>query len=476
MSQRAYKTGIAEDQKSLFDTLQEIVKRKDEEYADSFLLSPQLDRRLVSFQANKKSPIYRLFKYKEGFSAALVSYFIDTLKLHEGPILDPFSGTGTTSLVASSKGISSTGIELLPIGNLIAEAREEIGKGLYVETIARINAWCDHKPWTKAKTDRPLNEFKITAGAYSKKTEKYISRYLSLLSDESEQAQLILKFALCAILEEVSYTRKDGQFLRWDHRSGRRAGDNSFDKGRIYEFNEAIETKLKDICTDATPKTTGSPPDKRVPFDGKITLIDGSCLTEMQKLEKESFQAIITSPPYCNRYDYTRTYALELAALGVQERELVELRQTMLSCTVENKQKDLLLINKKWKKILSYCEEYELLHALNDYLMQLKSDGKLNNNGIPRMIDGYFKEMACVIYECARVLKSGGYMLMVNDNVRYSGASIPVDVIFSDFAKQCGMEVENILVLPTGKGNSSQQMGEHGRSVLRKCVYVWRKK
>jgi len=30
-------------------------------------------------------------------------------------------------------------------------------------------------------------------------------------------------------------------------------------------------------------------------------------------------------------------------------------------------------------------------------------------------------------------------------------------------------------VLPNGKGNSSQQMGEHGREELRKCVYVWRK-
>jgi hypothetical protein len=32
------------------------------------------------------------------------------------------------------------------------------------------------------------------------------------------------------------------------------------------------------------------------------------------------------------------------------------------------------------------------------------------------------------------------------------------------------------LVLPNGKGNSSQQMGAHGRDVLRKCVYIWRKR
>lgn len=64
---------------------------------------------------------------------------------------------------------------------------------------------------------------------------------------------------------------------------------------------------------------------------------------------------------------------------------------------------------------------------------------------------------------------------MVNDNVRYAGASVSVDLILSAMAEELGFEVETILVLPTGKGNSSQQMGEHGREALRKCVYVWRK-
>jgi hypothetical protein len=73
-------------------------------------------------------------------------------------------------------------------------------------------------------------------------------------------------------------------------------------------------------------------------------------------------------------------------------------------------------------------------------------------------------------------MKRKGLLFMVNDNVRYAGASISVDMILSRIAEELGFKVENILVLPTGKGNSSQQMGAHGRDVLRKCVYVWRKK
>jgi site-specific DNA-methyltransferase (cytosine-N4-specific) len=83
--------------------------------------------------------------------------------------------------------------------------------------------------------------------------------------------------------------------------------------------------------------------------------------------------------------------------------------------------------------------------------------------------------MACVIAECFRVLKARAPLIMVNDNVRYAGVSIAVDIILSDLARQLGFEIEQILVLPTGKGNSSQQMGAHGRAPLRKCVYVWRK-
>ena len=41
--------------------------------------------------------------------------------------------------------------------------------------------------------------------------------------------------------------------------------------------------------------------------------------------------------------------------------------------------------------------------------------------------------------------------------------------------EKLGFSVDSILVLPSDKGNSSQQMGNHGREPLRKCVYVWRK-
>lgn len=116
--------------------------------------------------------------------------------------------------------------------------------------------------------------------------------------------------------------------------------------------------------------------------------------------------------------------------------------------------------------------------ALQEALVILQnygSCGKLNNGNIPNMVRNYFLEMAFVIRELARVLRPGGTIVMVNDNVRYAGEEIPVDLILSDFAESFGLEASYIWTLARGKGNSSQQMGAHGRSELRKCVYVWRK-
>ena len=268
-----------------------------------------------------------------------------------------------------------------------------------------------------------------------------------------------------------------GQYLRWDYRSGRRQGKKVFNKGIIPSFDSAMLAKLKDIVFDLSSNAPQQElfPQKNIDR-GEMRLHRGSCLDLLPKLRASSYDCIITSPPYCNRYDYTRTYALELALLGVDEERLIDFRQKMLSCTVENRAKDLLAINPKWSTPISAAEQQEILQMVLTYLQDQNERGLLNNNGIPRMVKGYFYEMACVIFECARVLKRGAPLMMVNDNVRYAGASIPVDVILSEFARELGFTVEKILVLPNGKGNSSQQMGAHGREAMRKCVYVWRKK
>jgi DNA modification methylase len=212
---------------------------------------------------------------------------------------------------------------------------------------------------------------------------------------------------------------------------------------------------------------------------GQIEVLRGSCLDLLPKLKANSFSGLITSPPYCNRYDYTRTYALELAMLDVGEDGIRSIRQTMLSCTVENKVKTDLRDKfgmKTFDAASAAFQSQRVLSLILEYLDECKKDETINNPGIVRMVRNYFFELFLLIFASAKILKPGAPFIMVNDNVRYQGAHVPVDLILSDAAEQAGFEVEAIWVLPRGKGNSSQQMGLHGREEIRKCIYVWRKK
>ena len=449
-------------------------QRLFDHFKGSFTAQPFFNRALVSFQANKNRPVYRWYKFKEAFSASLVEYLFQKYKVSKGRILDPFAGSGTTLFAVSAMGMDADGIELLPIGQQIIVARQIIDSELTSEDFERLQEWSALRIWEQSDTRVCLPELRITRGAYPERTKNAIEKYSGACQQENRRVQTVLRFALLCVLESISFTRKDGQYLRWDYRSGRRQGKKIFDKGELISFEQAICDKINEILCDALPACQANlfPPER---YQGKIRLHDASCLKVLPALSDNSYDAIMTSPPYCNRYDYTRTYALELALLGIDETGLARLRQEMLSCTVENRDKDLLNINSQWTAALSVADSQKLLQAILEYLEARKAQGALNNNGIPRMVRGYFYEMACVISECARVLKPNSLLFMVNDNVRYAGASISVDMILSDMAEKLGFYVESIIVLPNGKGNSSQQMGEYGRETLRKCIYIWRK-
>lgn len=456
------------------EEVERVNKESEKSWTAKFTLANILTRSLVSFQANKRRAVYRWFKYKEAFSAELVEYLLGKYHFSGRVLLDPFAGMGTALFAAGAFGMRAEGIELLPIGQTIIKTKQLIDWELQPLDAERLMVWRDERPWRDVETPRSINELRITRGAYPAETIDRIGRFLVALEQENERTSAVLLFALLCILESVSYTRKDGQYLRWDYRSGRRQGGKIFDKGEILTFDKAITEKLHEIVADLRaaemPRDLFATPHSKA----DVTLYGGSCLEILPQLKSKSYDCLMTSPPYCNRYDYTRTYALELALLGVDEVGLINLRQNMLSCTVENREKDLMVLNPQWKRAIAAADGQLLLQTVLSYLDSQKQLDLLNNNGIARMVRGYFYEMACVIAECARVLNPGAPLIMVNDNVRYAGASISVDIILSDIAEKLGFITEQILVLPNGKGNSSQQMGAHGREPLRKCVYLWR--
>jgi len=454
-----------------------IAEKNFEELEKSFVgrinFDDQINRMMVSFQANRVEPQFRWFKYREGFSRKLVSYLLDTCNQKPNKLLDPFAGAGTALFTAAERGIDSVGIELLPVGPQIFLARKAVYGTPKKQIVEKMETFKKDKPWRKLEGGIPFEHLNITKNAFSNETEISLAKVRKWLSSADEEIKPLLNLAVLGILEEVSFTRKDGQFLRWDARAGReRSG--KFNKGLVKSFEDAFEEKIEQMITDLTEEENFIESENKN-ISSSLELLEGNVFTEILKIPENSIDVVITSPPYLNRYDYTRTYALELAYLGIDEKEIRVLRQLLLTCTVEHKPKNHDGLD-KWvaqaKEIMSCVPEID---SMMDFFNDEADNGRMNNKGIVSMIYGYFADSALHIVQAASRMKSGSKYFMINDNVRYNGLMIPVDLILSRLAEEAGFKCLEIKVLPIGKGNSSQQMRDYGKSEIRKCVYVWEK-
>lgn len=464
-------------------------KEIEQKYSAITDVTNDYNRQSVSYQLSKNDTLHSWLKYKEGFSAELVEKLLDEMGVKKGStVMDPFMGSGTTAMVCKSKGINSIGFDILPTSEISIKAKQAVSK-YDVKELDLITQWVQNYKVPENYT-KTINEIGITEGAYPGNTGReiqYVTDYFNN-SQYSEEIKNLIKLCIMNSLERSSYTSKDGQYLAWDYRSEKSIQGNKkresegkkiskrLDKGDIPAFRTILLSELSNVIKDIRKIQSQS-----VISESKITFIRGSVLFNAPELESNSIDGVITSPPYCNRYDYTRTYALELAYLGISESQLTALRQELLSCTVENKSKTDRLreyyssIGKMdpFDKITDLIKNNNVLNEIDEALKFRQSTGEINNKSVLRMVHDYFADLTFVYYELFRLCKSGSEVAFVNDNVRYAGEVIPVDYLSTYIAESIGFKPVKIYTLQQQKGNSSQQMKKYGRVPLRKSITIW---
>jgi hypothetical protein len=160
------------------DHIEKLNSKAEKRWVDKLCVDNSLTRSLVSFQANKGRAIYRWFKYKEAFSAELIEHLLSKYRITSGVLLDPFAGSGTALFVAGGLGMKAEGIELLPIGRTLIATKQLIDWDLKDTDVKRLVFWRDEHPWRKSKIAKPINELRITRGAYSVETFDAMGRFL----------------------------------------------------------------------------------------------------------------------------------------------------------------------------------------------------------------------------------------------------------------------------------------------------------
>jgi len=416
-----------------------IRKKLEEKFRDRYIRALELND-LVSYVGNKETPFLSLYRYKEAFSHQLVDMILDNFSDEELKVFDPFNGMGTTIFSSSVNEIESFGIDRLPLSPFITNA---ISDSVLVEMEDVWEAFSNLK--------KNLNNYSPATIADDVAIIKKVlpQDQLSLLvkwkssidSISNPKVKNTLKLLFLSILIDCSYAKNAGQFLRID--KSKNLGDPK----------KLLKQKLEKL---EVSKKVGLPTDNYSYFEkNNATLGDARDIGTDIPISNPNM--VITSPPYPNRYDYTRCYSLELAFEFVKSNEeLINLRHQLLRSHIESK------INSNEKK--------NIHPAVKEVVDELENKD-LNNNKIPDLLIGYFHDMDKSLKEISNVMAHKSRIFLVVDNVRYEGEVIPTDTILADMAKNYGFELKKLLITRY-KGNSSQQMKRYGRVPVRESI-LW---
>ena len=395
---------------------------------------------LISPHRDLQTPIYNWHSFKHSYSKGLVEVLVKEFKLKEGAwVMDPFCGGGTTLLACKELGINSNGFDILPFSVFLSnvKTREYDHKKLSAEKY-RFDRSKKISLQIPSLVDIPIAKKAFSVNVRNELIQ--IKQGIEEINDTTTRD--FYNLGLLSILESVSNTSKSGGFLRIVKRRVK--------AGRVKKsFISRIESMISDVQKF----------NKAANRKG-VSVSAAHC--DARKINtRKKYNAIITSPPYPNRHDYTRIYSLEMLFDFVKSNDdLKRIRYETLRSHVEAR--------KKYED-----DKYVKPAILTKLIGKVKKNGT-NNPMVLKMLEGYFEDMYLAIREMSKRLESNGKIALVVSNVRFAGVNIPVDEILFEAGKQVGLKPIAIWVARY-RGNSSQQMKEYERKPSRESIVMWKK-
>ena len=391
-------------------------------------------RHWVTPRPARVQPVHRWYLLPHSFTADLVHALIDEWGLDEtDKILDPFSGAGTTLVAAKDRGIPASGYDLSPLAILASNTKTADYRRAPLQC-----AWVTLKG-TLVKR-RCLNPRRT----YSELTRKAlpdgrlcefdtIAARIDQIEDDPSVRDFF-RLALISVIPRFSRAVANGGWLRWVPQS-------AATEPVVQVFGEQVEMMMSDVRDHE-------------PGEGRwrVQIADARSLPELDG----TCTAVITSPPYPNRHDYTRVFGVELLFEFLDREQLRVLR---------------------YQSFHSHPEARPIRPSADGYKPPDSLEGnirKIQDKRIQRMLRGYFLDIYLCIRELVRVCRGGARIAIVVGNARYAGAPILVDEYTAEIGESAGLTCQEIRAV-RWRGNSAQQMGKYGRVASRESIVIFRK-
>jgi DNA modification methylase len=375
----------------------------------------------------RSAPIHRWFVFPHSYAPQLVEWTLELVDVRAGGVvLDPFCGAGTTLVEVQRLGFRAVGTDLLPLSVLASRSK--------TQPLRRADVVAGRRAIVRAARSAPPETPPPPTLERALEPPTYGRLAAALRAACGRAATDCLSLSVLSTARRFSALVADGGWLR-------RVQPELEPCDVPDAIREAIGLVEEDVELIA-----GEP--------ARVEIADARQLP----LADSSVDAVITSPPYPNRHDYTRVFAVELE-LGFGLGDAVKgLRYRALSSHPEAR---------RLGRSAGYAEPETLGQQIQEVAAR-HPDGR-----IPRMLRGYFEDMFEVLSEVHRVLAPGAGAAFVVGNAQYCGVSISVDEHLADLAEHVGLTVEDVIPLRL-RGNSAQQMAAYGRQPSRESVVVVR--
>ena len=393
-------------------------------------------RHWVTPRLARDRPVHRWYLFPHSFTGDLVHALIAEWDLgQEDSILDPFAGAGTTLLAAKEKGISCTGYDLSPLAVLVSKTKTAALSHARLATVwhALEGAVGRNDTVARSRTYPSLVRKALPEG----RLDAFDALAVQIGKIDCSPAERdFFRLALLSVIPRFSHAVANGGWLRW-------LSEIEEDKTVEEVFKAQVEMMLSDV---------------------RCSTFDNSCSCTVGKVDardlpesRETYTAVITSPPYPNRHDYTRVFGVELMFEFLDWKENRSLRHQSFHSHPEARPRRPL------------AKEYVPPEALEGCIDHLK-DAR-----IQRMLRGYFLDMYLCLREVTRVCRKGARIAFVVGNVRYGGKAILADEFTAQLGEGVGLVCQEIRAV-RWRGNSAQQMGKYGRIASRESVVMFEKR
>jgi len=402
--------------------------------------------------------IHDWYRFAYAYSDRVITGLVDEFGITEDDLLiDPFNGTGTTTLSAKKLGIDSIGTDTSPASVLSArcktnwdvdldefrQRRSELldtMQPIFKEISSKGNTKLDAFDNSGTDEDIDLSKYdfsepkKTPKGWLSEaplKKMKVLEYHINELPDDDVTD--LLRLAMIAILpEDVGNVRFGPEATR----DRKQEGDKD-----VYGF---FKSKLDDIEDDLKSVQAAVESGEVIPGETEViradareladTLREESRLLNSEKHEGE-VDYLITSPPYPAEHDYTRNQRLELVWLGAADdnNDLQKIKKSNIRSHTKNiyvaddegeqvNIRDNDSVDSIMTEMEEIIEEEDISHGFGNYY--------------PRVIEEYFAGMQRHFEQVFDLLSPGGIAAyVVGDSGSYWQVEVETAKILGELAE-----------------------------------------